>query len=182
MSQSQKPGVLHVYDDIEEMDNHLPNWWLGILWGTLLFGLGYWFYYHVTSMGPGPMEAYQNEVSEALRRAASSQPVSDELLVGLSKDPQTAMSGQAVFQSQCVTCHGLQGEGKIGPNLTDGFWLHGSKPVDLYKVVTEGVVAKGMPAWERTLGAERVRAVVAYVLTLEGKNLPGKAPQGEPAP
>jgi len=182
MSSSHKPGVLHVYDGIEEMDNRLPNWWLGILWGTLVFGLGYWFYYHVTSMGPGQLAAYQSEASEAMRRAAANKPISDELLLGLAKDPQTLGTGQAVFQSQCAACHGAQGEGKIGPNLTDNYWLHGSKPVELHKVVTEGVVAKGMPSWERTLGPERVRAVVAYVMTLKGKNVPGKAPQGDPAP
>jgi cytochrome c oxidase cbb3-type subunit 3 len=85
-----------------------------------------------------------------------------------------------VYQQNCATCHGAEGQGLIGPNLTDNAWLQGGKPVDIHKTIAQGSVAKGMPAWERTLGVERVRAVTAYVLTFKGRNVPGKPPQGEP--
>lgn len=180
MSSSDKPGVLHVYDGIEELDNHLPNWWLFILWTTIVFGFGYWFYYHASGTGPGSMAVYQAEAAEAARKAASNKPVSDETLLALVKDSQSVEQGKAQFLQQCASCHGQKGEGLIGPNLTDAAWLHGGKPMDVHKTVAEGVVAKGMPAWERTLGAERVRSIVAYVLTLKNTNVPGKPPQGEP--
>ncbi|QRN94761.1 c-type cytochrome [Archangium violaceum] len=180
MSASDKSGVLHVYDGIEEMDNHLPRWWLFILWATLIFGFGYWYYYHVTGMGPGSLEVYKAEAAEAARLAASNKPVSDDTLLALMQDSQSVELGKAQFQQQCASCHGQKGEGLIGPNLTDNFWLHGGKPMAIHKTVSEGVVAKGMPAWERTLGAERVRSIVAYVLTLKNTNVAGKAPQGEP--
>lgn len=180
MSSSEKPGVLHVYDDIEEMDNHLPNWWLFILWTTIVFGFGYWFYYHASGTGPGSLEVYKAEATEAARKAASGKPTSDETLLALMNDPVAVDQGKTQFTQQCAACHGQKGEGLIGPNLTDKFWLHGGKPMDIHKTVSEGVVVKGMPAWERTLGAERVRSIVAYVLTLKNTNVPGKAPQGEP--
>ncbi|MFE8600925.1 cbb3-type cytochrome c oxidase N-terminal domain-containing protein [Archangium violaceum] len=181
MSANDKPGVLHVYDGIEEMDHHLPNWWLFILWSTIVFGFCYWFYYQVSGTGPSSMEVYKAEAAEAARNAASNKPVSDEALLSLMQDAQSVEQGKAQFTQQCASCHGQKGEGLIGPNLTDKFWLHGGKPMDIHKTVAEGVVVKGMPAWERTLGAERVRSIVAYVLTLKDTNVPGKAPQGEPA-
>jgi cytochrome c oxidase cbb3-type subunit 3 len=183
MSASEKPGVLHVYDGIEEMDNHLPRWWLFLLWATLIFGFGYWYYYHVTGLGPGPLEVYRAEASaaaEAARKADAGRPLSDEMLLALVGDPQLVEQGKAQFLQQCAACHGQKAEGLIGPNLTDAFWLHGGKPMDIHKTVSEGVVTKGMPAWAQTLGAERVRAIVAYVLTLKNTNVSGKAPQGEP--
>ncbi len=42
-TEPMRPKVVHVYDDIEEEDNHLPHWWLGILFGAIVFGFGYWF-------------------------------------------------------------------------------------------------------------------------------------------
>lgn len=183
MSSSDKPGVLHVYDDIEEMDNHLPNWWLFILWTTIIFSFGYWFYYHASGTGPGSLEAYKAEKAEAAeiaRKIAASKPLSDEVLLALVQDPVALEQGKAQFTQQCASCHGQKGEGLIGPNLTDAFWLHGGKPMDIHKTVSDGVVAKGMPAWGPVLGAERVRSIVAYVLTIKNTQVPGKAPQGEP--
>jgi cytochrome c oxidase cbb3-type subunit 3 len=177
---SDKSEVHYVYDGIEELDNRLPNWWLGILWATIVFSVGYWMYYHVTGSGPDQLGEYRLEAAELARKAADSKPVSDELLLALAGDPQTTGAGKALFKQNCESCHGAQGQGDIGPNLTDKHWLYGGKPVAIHKVVSQGVVAKGMPAWQRTLGAERVRALTAYLLTLKGRNLAGKAPQGEP--
>ncbi len=181
MSSSHRPGVIHVYDDIEEEDNRLPNWWLFILWATVIFAFGYWFYYHSAGLGPGSMEAYKAEAAEAARLAAKSKPppTGDETLLAMLNDPQQVQLGQQQFQTQCAACHGAKGQGVIGPNLTDAYWLHGAKPLEIQKVIAEGVVAKGMPSWEKPLGPDRVRAVAAYVLTLKGKNEPGKPPQGE---
>ena len=177
---SDKPAIHHVYDGIEEMDNRLPNWWLGILWGTIVFAFGYWMYYHVTGSGPDQLGEYRAEAAEFAKRSAGNKPASDELLLALAGDPSTTGAGKAAFQQNCAACHGADGQGLIGPNLTDTFWLYGGKPVAIHKSIADGVVAKGMPAWERTLGAERVRAITAYVLTLKGRNVAGKPPQGEP--
>ena len=178
---SEKAPLHYIYDGIEEHDNRLPNWWLFILWTTIIFGAGYWFWYHIAEVSPGQLGEYNAEAAELAKRSQGNKPASDETLLALMQDPKAVDGGKAVFQANCASCHGAQGQGLIGPNLTDGHWLHGGKPVAIHKVVAEGVVSKGMPAWERTLGAERVKAVTAYVLTLKGTNAPGgKEPQGEP--
>lgn len=178
---SDKSEVHHVYDGIHELDNRLPNWWLGILWGTIVFSFGYWMYYHVTRSGPDQLAEYRAEMAELARKSADNKPMGDDILLALAQDAQTTSAGKQAFQQNCAACHGAEGQGLIGPNLTDGHWMHGGKPVAIHKTISEGVVAKGMPAWGRTLGAERVRALAAYVLTLKGKNVPGgKPPQGEP--
>ncbi|MCZ7582339.1 MAG: cytochrome c [Deltaproteobacteria bacterium] len=84
------------------------------------------------------------------------------------------------FETRCVVCHGALGEGLIGPNLTDEYWLHGAAVTDFYKVIDEGVPAKGMVPWGPVLGSETVMKMAAYVDSLRGTNPPNpKEPQGE---
>jgi cytochrome c oxidase cbb3-type subunit 3 len=178
--------VVHTYDDIEEYDNRLPNWWLATLFGAMVFALGYWFHYEVLHTGPTIAESYEQSVA-ADRRAAADRArlagsMTDETLTALSRDPSTVQVGRGVFTQSCVACHAGNGGGGIGPNLTDSAWLHGSRPTRILATINEGVLARGMPAWGPQLGLERVQAVVAYVLTLKDTNVPGgKAPQGTAA-
>ncbi len=155
MSSSDKPGILHVYDGIEEMDNHLPNWWLLILWTTIVFGFGYWYYYHVTRQGPGLARGVQGRGSRGRahrrRQQAAAHGRRDAARVGQRR--RRWWSRARPSSRRCARPVTAQkGEGLIGPNLTDKFWLHGGKPTEIQKTIAEGVVAKGMPGWEQHAG------------------------------
>lgn len=173
----------HDYDGIREHDNRLPNWWLTVLFLTVIFGYAYWVYYEMLD-GPDQWQSYEAQMekvaAQAAERAALRGELSDEDLIALSQQPDKVASGSSAYAQQCLACHGAQGEGIIGPNLTDKFWIHGSSPTEIYAVVANGVPAKGMPAWEGMLGRDRTEEVVAFLLTLKGKNLEGRAPEGEP--
>jgi cytochrome c oxidase cbb3-type subunit 3 len=172
--------VVHVYDDIEEEDNHLPDWWLAILFGAIIFAFGYWFLFEVTAAAQGSLATFKTEMAEAARKRAEAGPVTNESLAVLAKDASTLAQGKEVFTSTCAPCHGGQAQGLVGPNLTDKFWLHGGAPVDVHKSITNGYPDKGMRPWAQVLGATRVRAVAAFVVSLKGQNLPGRPPQGVP--
>lgn len=177
---AQDADTGHDYDGIREFDNPLPNWWLATLFVTIVFSFGYWMYYQVFG-GPTELAQLEKEEAEAARQAAASAPITDDLLVKLSKDGEAQSKAQAVWAQQCAQCHGAGGEGKIGPNLTDAFWIHGDKPAEIYKTIATGVTVKGMPAWEPLLGREKVTWLASYVVAMKNKNLPGKAPEGEKA-
>jgi cytochrome c oxidase cbb3-type subunit III len=179
-SEPTQDKVVHVYDDIEEEDNRLPNWWVAILIGSIVFSFGYWFVYHTAKLRPQPREVYEQRVAALLEARIAANPTSPEAIVALSRDPEAMAVGAEVFRTTCAACHGLQGEGVIGPNLTDRYWIHGNRPEDLLKAVTEGFVSKGMPAWGPMIGPERSIRVAAYVITLRDTDVPGKEPQGEP--
>jgi cytochrome c oxidase cbb3-type subunit 3 len=176
---------VHVYDGIVEHDNKLPLWWQLTLYGAIVFALVYWFGRRFQAF-PSSAQAYEQEV--ALQRAADAErarlsPVNDAMLSTLARDPATVAQGKEVFATTCAPCHRADGAGNIGPNLTDAYWLHGSKPSDIYRTASEGVPAKGMPAWGPQLGDQRVQNVVAFVLSIKNTNAPGgKAPQGEVEP
>jgi cytochrome c oxidase cbb3-type subunit 3 len=178
MSEVKDFDLGHDYDGIREYDNVLPNWWLAVLYGTMAFGFGYWIYYQVFG-GVSLRAQLAQEESAALARSAAGAPVTDDLLLALSKDAGTHDKAQALFTQQCAQCHLADGSGKIGPNLTDEYWLHGDKPSQIYNTITTGVLVKGMPAWGPLLGQEKVKILASYVVSLQHKNLPGKAPEGE---
>ena len=169
-----------VYDGIEENDHRLPNWWLFMLWGTIVFAFGYWFWVQLSGRVPDAYTRYQQEAAERARHTPDNRALTDDALLALSHDAHEVTEGKQVFQTQCAACHGPMGQGVIGPNLTDDYWLHGGKPTQILATVTDGVQAKGMPTWAPVLGAQRVREVVAYVLTIKNTHVPGKAPQGDP--
>ncbi len=182
MSSTQKHDpiqgpIVHEYDGILEADNQLPTWWLWTLFTAIAFSIGYWFYYEEFKAGASLSEAYYDERAREAEKTGTD-PTDAELLAQL--DTPALGLGATVFQNNCVACHESQGQGKIGPNLTDDAWLHGGSPTDIFRTIRDGVAAKGMPGWGAPLGRAGVLQATAFVLSLRGKNLPGKAPEGTP--
>lgn len=173
----------HEYDGIREYDNPLPGWWVLAFWATFVFSIGYFFHYHVSGNGSSIAASYAED--ERLAQIAKSQRAlaeapSEAALSTLMADAALMAAAAEDFSKRCAACHATEGQGLIGPNLTDAHWLHGSGSLmDIYKVVSEGVPAKGMPAWQAQLSSQEVRRVVAFVGTLRGKNVAGKAPEGQ---
>ncbi len=161
----------HTYDGIQEYDKRLPNWWLFTLYAAIVFWVGYWFYYHNAKIGLSNTEVLQQELAriEAAKRADPANQLDDGTLWKMSRNAVFVDAGKATFTTTCVSCHkeSLRGtdEGGIGPNLVDNVWIHGNKPTDLLKVVNEGVLVKGMPAWGPVIGAKKTSEVVAFVLS-----------------
>jgi cytochrome c oxidase cbb3-type subunit III len=179
-SQSGEDRVIHEVDGIQEYDNQLPNWWLATLFISIVFAVGYFYVYHQGQLTDLPNAAYQKESERlAAEEAKRTGVVTSAALLSLSRDGTKVSEGKATFESTCAACHRADGGGNIGPNLTDGFWLHGGSPENIYTTISKGVADKGMAAWGPQLGSDRVQAVTAYILTLRGTNVAGgKAPQG----
>ena len=177
------PVMDHQYDGIQEYDNPMPRWWVWMYWGSFWFSLAYVFHYWAGN-GVSVEDDYNAEVkavAAAQAEDALQQSVSEEVLAQMMADAGTVEGGAAVFQSRCAACHMEKGQGSIGPNLTDSSWIHGKGTLlDIHQVVSEGVAAKGMPAWNRQLTPAELRSVVAFVGTLRGTNVEGKPPEGEP--
>jgi cytochrome c oxidase cbb3-type subunit III len=173
----------HEFDGIREFDNPPPAWIMWMLYGSVVVAVAYWLFYQTFGVGWLPVQSYEVEMAraaEAQLAKMSTQELSDTTLLLMSAVPSQVSEGRKIFEQFCVVCHGASGEGNVGPNLTDGFWLHGGAPMKVLNTVTNGVPDKGMVAWAGQLGPARVQKVVAYVLTIKNTNRPGKAPQGDP--
>lgn len=176
----------HDYDGIREYDNPLPGWWKGVFLLTILFTPFYLLHYH-GGRGQSVYQEYAADVEahQALLRAQqAAQPVeafTDESLQDLQRDEAVIAAGREKFRSLCSSCHGPDGQGLVGPNLTDGYWLHGGKPTQILRTIREGVPEKGMIAWGQMLAPDELANITAFVTTLRGTNPPNpKKPEGTP--
>jgi cytochrome c oxidase cbb3-type subunit 3 len=170
----------HDYDGIQEFDNPLPKWWVYIMWGTVAFSAVYLMNVGPVGIGKGRIAAYESEMAAFYAAHPKPSAVDPSSLAALERNPQALNLGKATFTQNCAACHRADGGGMIGPNLTDQYWIHGPQITDIYRTVTDGVMAKGMPAWGKMLKPDQLSAVVAYVATLKGTNPPNpKAPQGD---
>ncbi len=174
----------HDYDGIQELDNGMPPMLKYIFVITIAAAIGYWSYYEMGS-GPSQLDEYNQEMeTAAIEKAEYLKMVGnrvDETTVKLSDDATVIASGQKIFATNCVACHGDKGQGGVGPNLTDNYWLHGGTIKDIFTTIKYGVPAKGMRSWQSEIGPADIQAVASYILTaFAGKNVTGgKAPQGE---
>jgi cytochrome c oxidase cbb3-type subunit 3 len=183
-SEKDPPTMGHSYDGIEELDNRLPTWWLATLYGSIIFAIGY-FGYYVLGSGPTLVKEYERGKAEAeyiayLRGDTVQKGLSEAELIAIYKDVRRQKEGQVVFAARCVACHGEHGQGGIGPNLTDEYWLHGAKLTEIEHTLRNGVLDKGMPPWGSVLKDQEIHSVVAFIRSLHGSKPAGaKAPQGE---
>ena len=177
----------HNYDGIRELDNHLPPWWKGLFYGTIVFAAFYLFAYHLSNSLPLSRQEYQNELTQAaekVRLLQAGQPVQviDENTLTFTNNAEQIAHGKAIFKSSnCASCHRDDGGGNtIGPNLTDSYWLHGGDIKNIYHTINNGVVEKAMPAWGKVMSQKDVVDLAFFVMSLQGSNpANAKAPQGE---
>lgn len=172
----------HEYDGIQEYNNPLPVWWVWTFWATIIFGFMYYIHYET---GAGP--SLKQELDSAMKVIAENQQKhgATPLISGKDLEDKLKSSNLAVannnFQGKCAMCHGAELQGGIGPNLTDAFWLHGKgQPEDILKLVKEGVVDKGMPAWGSLLKDDEIVDLAALIISKQDSSPAGaKEPQGE---
>lgn len=169
------------FDGITEDDNPMPDWWLWTFLLSIIFGFIYFLHFHVATDNSLAKEYAEDKArTEAL--VAKNGPKLEDLeakFLAAVTDEMLLTQARGIYNERCAACHGTNGEGLIGPNLTDRNWLHGNSVGEIAVVMNEGVLSKGMPAWGQVLSQDDLVAIVGFVKSLEGKNLPGKAPQGE---
>jgi cytochrome c oxidase cbb3-type subunit 3 len=175
----------HNYDGVMELDNNLPPWWKGLFYGAIAFAPVYLYVNHWADFSVSSREAYAIEMEYAEEEVkaflATQENAVDESNVELLADAGALEKGRIVFIAKCAVCHGKLGEGGIGPNLADEYWLHGGDVKNVFKSIKYGIPAKGMIAWKNELRPRDMQELASFIKTLAGTNPPNpKAPQGEP--
>lgn len=174
----------HNYDGIKELDNSLPPWWVAMFYLSIGFAVVYMTYYHFTDAGMSSAEEYEMEMEQAEKAVqaylATQANLIDETNVTPLVDETALAAGQTIYNNNCAACHGMLGEGGVGPNMTDKYWIHGGDIKDIFATVKYGVPEKGMISWKAQLSAADMHKVSSYILTLQGTDPPNaKEPQGE---
>lgn len=159
MSRKERDQILGHSDDndgIEEYDNPLPDWWVGLFLFTIVFGIGYTLDYHFIS-DRSQVGAYAAELEEAAVRW----PVKEVTAAALSE--ADLVEGKALYDGNCVGCHGPELKGGVGPDLTDAVWIHGGSYDEIVATITNGVPEKGMITWGPILGPQKIAKVTGFI-------------------
>lgn len=167
----------HVWDgDLTEYNKPLPRWWINLFYLTIVFGLGYLFWYG----GLGGFSGYgkwSSSSEHAAKKAVEDRkleetfrPYDNQSIDVLAGDPKALALGRSIFNNTCATCHGSSAQGATGyPNLSDSIWHWGGSPEKILETVLDG--RQGiMPEWGTVLtgmgGENAVDYTIAYVRTL----------------
>jgi len=177
----------HVWDeDLQEYNNPLPRWWMGLFYITIVFGLLYLVFYPGLGSFTGIYDwssrgQYEKETQQA---AAQYDPIfakyAKQDIPALAANREAHAIGERLFLINCAQCHGSDARGGFGfPNLTDNDWLWGGDPKTIETTILDGRTGV-MPAWGAVLGEQGVKEVANYVLSLSGsKNDPQLAKLGK---
>ncbi len=179
----QKLLLEHDFDGIKELNNKIPPWFMVIFYGSIIWAIIYMVDYHVLGSGNVQEDEYTAEVKEAEMQQEilnkSGVLVNEDNVTKLD-DAASLANGKEIFKKNCVACHGQEGQGLVGPNFTDDYWIHGNTINDLFRITKYGVPAKGMLSWQAQLNPTQIQEVASYILTLRGTNPPNpKEPQGK---
>lgn len=169
----------HVWDgDLEEYNNPLPRWWLGLFIATVLFGAGYLYFF--PGLGSYDGAGKWSSVAEYEAKVAQHRALLEQQLASLHEapleqiaaDPRAMSTAKNLFGANCSTCHGSDARGAKGfPNLTDNEWLWGAPHESVYESIANGRHAV-MPALGAVLGPQGVNEVASYVVSLTGVKAP----------
>jgi cytochrome c oxidase cbb3-type subunit 3 len=173
----------HDYDGIQELDNPPPAWYMYLFYATIVFAIVYMINYHTLGKSNLQIDEYTDEMMQAQQQREElikSGAFIDENNVKALTSESDIVEGKNIFVTNCVSCHGNNGEGIVGPNLTDKYWIHGGGIVNVFKIIKNGVPEKGMISWQQQLSPKQIQQVASYVLTFAGINPPNaKEPEGE---
>lgn len=173
---SEAPKTDHAYDGIEEYDNPLPGWWKWLFIISIVISPFYWVYYHSGTPGRSIHDIYSVAMAENTRlqfEEIGDLKLDEATLIRFMAQDSWLKVGESVFRANCVSCHGREGEGKVGPNLTDDVYKNVVKLSDIAKVISNGAGNGAMPKWSNRLHINEVVLVSAYVANLRGTNAEG---------
>lgn len=175
----------HEYDGIRELANEPPYWLSFIFIISVIFAYAYLARYHIFKSGDLQIDEYHKEMAKYAPEEEEAdlmalRPKEEEESLVAFTDMENLSAGKEVFKTNCVVCHLQQGQGLVGPNLTDEYWIHGGSFKDIVTLIRNGVPAKGMISWKTQISNQQILEVASYVMTLQGTNPPNpKAPEGE---
>ena len=166
----------HEFDGIQEYDNPTPGWWYLIFFATFVFSIWYFLYYHMSNIStPVAVEFKEATADDMKKRFAEIGDLKPDAATVLRfmNNPGWLEFGASIFKTNCVSCHGANGQGQVGPNLTDDYYKNVTKIDEIPQVIANGAANGAMPAWKTRMHPNEVVLVASYVASLRGKNLPG---------
>jgi len=178
MSEQEPKLTNHVYDGIQEYDNPTPGWWTWIFVASIVFSGIYWIT-STLAMGDFSANAYFDRAMVAdMKKSLGEKPLPADAptLLKLAKSEDMRAIGAGIYATNCASCHGKDGAGVTGPNMTDEYYINVTKLEDIVDIIKNGRNNGAMPAWSNRLQPNEIVVVSAYMASLRGQNKPSPRP------
>lgn len=166
----------HEYDGIRELDNDLPSWWKWLFIISIVFAI----FYMVRLWVFRSDDLIQKKEFDKEMANVKVKPTESFEMVLLTDDISLA-AGKETWLKICSVCHLVDGGGLVGPNMTDNYWIHGNTIENMFAILTNGVIEKGMIPYKDQLSPKQRLEVISYIQEELVGSTPAipKEPQGE---
>ncbi|TVQ41621.1 MAG: cytochrome-c oxidase, cbb3-type subunit III [Wenzhouxiangella sp.] len=168
----------HVWDeDLEELNNPMPRWWLWLFYGTVIWALIYLILYPGLGRFEGVL-GWSSEGQYKQERGAADAAFDERFgelvampLEELAQHAGALEAGRNLYRTNCSTCHGSDARGARGyPNLTNNHWIWGGQPDQVWTSIYEGRQAV-MPGFEGALDDQEITRTAVFVQQLAGQSV-----------
>jgi len=188
----------HEWDGIKELNRPLPKWWLYVLWATVIWSIGFYFFYPAWPYGSSYTKGFlgwsqRQQVQDEITTAKAGQAqfldaIAAKSVVEIQQDDTlrsfALAGGAAAFKDNCAPCHGSSAIGGVGyPSLADDDWLWGGTLESIHATLLHGIRytqneetrQSEMPRFgvDELLEAEQIASVAEYVMSLSGRSEDG---------
>lgn len=185
----------HEWDGIKELNRPLPKWWLYVLWATVIWSIGFYFFYPAWPYGSSYTKGFlgwsqRQQVQDEITTAKAGQAqfldaIAAKSVVEIQQDDTlrsfALAGGAAAFKDNCAPCHGSSAIGGVGyPSLADDDWLWGGTLESIHATLLHGIRytqneetrQSEMPRFgvDELLEAEQIASVAEYVMSLSGRS------------
>jgi cytochrome c oxidase cbb3-type subunit 3 len=163
----------HVWDeDLEELNNPMPRWWLWLFYGSVIFSVIYLVLFPGLGRYDGALGwSSEGQYEQQMARASAAfnerfGELAASPLVDLAQNEDALRMGRNLYAHNCSTCHGSDARGAQGyPNLTDDHWTWGNDPEQILTTIQQGRIA-AMPGFAAALDDQAVTRTATYVQQL----------------
>lgn len=151
----------------------------GILVLLILIGSPIAWYWGTRDGKELAKNAYDGAPAASAAKPAEAAPAAEDTAAAPASTPESVTRGAALFQANCVACHGTAADGKGAAaaaftppprNFTDpaAKWTRGRAPEQIFATVTNGIEGTGMAGFGAALTEEQRWDLVHYIGSLPG--------------
>jgi cytochrome c oxidase cbb3-type subunit 3 len=171
----------HDYDGItENREQRPPVYFTVLFYGLIIWAVAFCAFYLLSGWSSDAEFQAKMQAHDARHQSATAAPppaAARTSAVKPSPAPQPAAApaaattappdAKALYAGKCAMCHGADGKGGFGPNLTIKDYEYGKTRQAIFLSISQGRANNKMPAFEGQLKREEIYALADYLLTLK---------------
>ncbi|HSH68820.1 MAG TPA: c-type cytochrome [Deferrisomatales bacterium] len=144
----------------------IPWYFSALFFGLLIWGGAYMGYYLFSGWTQEGEFGQKMAAYEATHRPESTAPATAPPSVAQPTQEELLAKGATLYGKRCRACHGAEGKGGVGTDLTQAAYHYGRDLQSVTRSIAGGRPG-GMPAFGEQLSAGEIQALAAHVLSLE---------------